>query len=266
MIVRCTTHCVSSMMRWTFSLGMCLGSAGFPVALAAPIEEDAAISPIIHYQGKIPAHRLDQLQGKLVSLTFTLYDAEEEGTLLWQEMQDILILPNGMFHALLGSVTAFDTFPGGLDILFQSEPRWISIDLPTGEALIPRQQLMSASGKGGFRLPCPPDMSDLGSYCIDKIPVRSQVSWYASAEACEAQGKRLCTNDEWLNACDTSPANGVEQIPPPRNESEWLANWVFETSSKVFASIDRGYYRCVTESHPWPSDRPYAIKWYRCCK
>lgn len=113
---------------------------------------------------------------------------------------------------------------------------------------------------------CPEDMVDMEGFCIDRIPVRSRVNWYASSEACEAQGKRLCTNEEWLDACDVAPNNEVEMMPPPNDESEWLHNWVFETSSKVFASVNRGYYRCTTVSHPWPSDRPYAIKWYRCCK
>jgi len=46
---------------------------------------------------------------------------------------------------------------------------------------------------------CPEDMSDMEGFCIDRIPVRSRVNWYVSSEACEAQGKRLCTNDEWLD-------------------------------------------------------------------
>ena len=113
---------------------------------------------------------------------------------------------------------------------------------------------------------CPEDMADMEGFCIDRIPVRSRVNWYVSSEACEAQGKRLCTNEEWLDACDVAPNNEVEMLPPPHDESEWLHNWVFETSSKVFASVNRGYYRCTTVSHPWPSDRPYTTKWYRCCK
>ena len=224
------------------------------------------VSPIIHYKGQLPETRIAVLQGKLTSLTFELYDAEDEGKRLWHEALDVLISSTGSFHALLGNVTPFSTVPGGLDTLFPDSPRWLRITTKTGQELVPVQQLMSATGTIGFRPACPEDMSDLGTFCIDKIPVRSQVSWYLAAERCEAQEKRLCTNTEWLDACDTSPSNGVEQLPPPDNESEWLANWVFETSTKVFSSIDRGYYRCITESHPWPSDRPYAIKWYRCCK
>ncbi len=224
------------------------------------------VSPIIHYQGQLPEPAIPALQGKITSFTFALYDAEDEGNELWRETQDLIVAPNGSFHALLGTVTSFSTVPGGIDALFPDAPRWLRVLTPSGDELVPPRQMMSATGTVGFRPACPEDMSDLGTFCIDTIPVRSRVSWYASTEACEAQEKRLCTNTEWLDACDSSPANRVEQLPPPKNESEWLANWVFETSSRVFASIDRGYYRCATESHAWPSDRPYAIKWYRCCK
>ncbi len=221
---------------------------------------------IIHYMVQLPEKHFVALQGKLIPVTFKLYDAVDDGTLLWEETQDVRILSTGVFHALLGSVTPFSNASGGMSELFSDNPRWLHILASTGEELVPMQQLMSATGSSTFRPSCPEDMSDLGTFCIDKVPVRSQVSWYASVEACEALGKRLCSNSEWLDACDTAPANGVEQLPPPKHESEWLANWVFETSSKVFSAVDRGYYRCVTESHPWPSDRPYAVKWYRCCK
>ncbi len=151
----------------------------------------------------------------------------------------ILISSTGSFYVLLDNVNLFSTVPGGVDVLFPDSPRWLRITTKAGEEFVPVQQLMSATGTIGFRPACPKDMSDLVTFCIDKIPARSQVSWYLAAERCEAQEKRLCTNTEWLDACDTSPSSGVEQLPPPNDE---------------------------TESPPWPIDRPYAIKWYRCCK
>jgi len=110
---------------------------------------------------------------------------------------------------------------------------------------------------------CPSEMVDMAGYCIDRNPTRTFVNWYEAADQCQALGKRLCTNSEWLQACDAAPLNGVEEIPG--QQSEWLANWVFEPSDQVFDAIERGYFRCRTTSHPWPSYRPYQIKWFRCC-
>jgi hypothetical protein len=110
---------------------------------------------------------------------------------------------------------------------------------------------------------CPGDMVDMGGYCIDRHPTKTFVNWYEAADQCQLQKKRLCTNSEWLQACDASPLNEVEEMPG--RHSEWLDKWVFETSDKVFDAMDHGYFRCRTSSHPWPSYRPYQIKWFRCC-
>ena len=85
------------------------------------------VSPIIHYKGQIPEPTVSTLQGKLTSVTFALYDAEDEGKELWRETQDIPIASNGSFHALLGSVTPFSTIPGGIDALFPDSPRWLRV-------------------------------------------------------------------------------------------------------------------------------------------
>lgn len=110
---------------------------------------------------------------------------------------------------------------------------------------------------------CPNEMVDMSGYCIDRSPTRTFLNWYEAADQCQAQGKRLCTNAEWLQACDAAPLNGVEEMPG--QQSEWLSNWVFEPSDQVFDALDRGYFRCRTSSHPWPTYRPYQIKWFRCC-
>ena len=54
-------------------------------------------------------------------------------------------------------------------------------------------------------------------FCIDKYeyPGKMQiptvmVSWYKAKELCEAKGKRLCGNDEWITACE-----GPEHLPYP---------------------------------------------------
>jgi len=58
--------------------------------------------------------------------------------------------------------------------------------------------------------PCPQDMVDLGSYCMDlyESPNREgarPLVMYTFTEAsawCQARGKRLCFDDEWTEACE----------------------------------------------------------------
>ena len=111
---------------------------------------------------------------------------------------------------------------------------------------------------------CPDDMVNLGDYCIDRQKSRTKENWFEAAEACDVAGKRLCTNTEWLKACDGSPINEVEDMPGL--ESQWLDQWVYETSTDTFVNLNRGYFRCTSVSHPWPSYRPREHKWFRCCE
>jgi len=111
---------------------------------------------------------------------------------------------------------------------------------------------------------CPSDMVNLGAYCIDQQKSKTKENWFQAMEGCEATGKRLCTNTEWLKACDGSPINEVEDMPGL--ESQWLDQWVYETSTDTFVNLNRGYFRCSSVSHPWPSYRPREHKWFRCCK
>lgn len=110
---------------------------------------------------------------------------------------------------------------------------------------------------------CPANMVDMAGYCIDREPTRVFLNWYEAGDQCHGLGKRLCTNNEWIQACDAAPLNGAEGMPG--RQSEWLSSWVFEPSDQVFDALEHGYFRCRTSSHPWPTYRPYEIKWYRCC-
>ncbi|MDZ7815135.1 MAG: SUMF1/EgtB/PvdO family nonheme iron enzyme [Planctomycetota bacterium] len=65
-------------------------------------------------------------------------------------------------------------------------------------------------------LKCPADMVQVDNFCIDRyeypnkkgsIPM-NYVDWYRAKELCEQQGKRLCSEDEWIRACHTSGEPG----------------------------------------------------------
>ncbi|HIC04579.1 MAG TPA: hypothetical protein EYG58_05950 [Nitrospirales bacterium] len=127
-------------------------------------------------------------------------------------------------------------------------------------ALLPFTQGWAEEGK---MMSCPADMVDQGEYCIDREPQDKLAHWYKAADTCEQRDERLCENKEWLDACDAFPHNGILQMP--NKKSEWLNMWVFETTDKVFDSVDRGYYRCRTGSGPRPSDWPLIGRPFRCC-
>jgi len=118
------------------------------------------------------------------------------------------------------------------------------------------------AGKDGTSSPCPNDMADMGGYCVDRQPSPSMANWYTAADMCQARGTRLCSNEEWLQACDAAPINAVAAMPG----LEWLGNWVFETSDQVFDALEHGYFRCRTSSQPRPPSRPFEVKKFRCCR
>lgn len=89
--------------------------------------------------------------------------------------------------------------------------------------------------------PCPPDMVDMGAYCIDRYPwpnneidepllgVSAIVETYVNTKGmvldceslCDSAGKRLCTWGEWQEACDGTPVDSCGGI------REWISpNWL----------------------------------------
>ena len=123
-----------------------------------------------------------------------------------------------------------------------------------------------ASPLGGEPPVCTDDMIDMGGYCIDKQQSKVKLSWFDAMQACHVEGKRLCTNEEWLQACDGSPINEVEDMPG--TEPQWLENWVYETSTEVFTNLNRGFFRCTSTSRPWPDAdyRKLQKRWFHCCR
>jgi hypothetical protein len=98
----------------------------------------AAISEVpdkISYQGVLQDALGNNLTGAF-TVTFRLFDAEDQGTLGWQETQDITC-DNGVFNVLLGTNVAFDT------LSFQI-PYWLELQVGTNNPL-PRVLLTTAA-------------------------------------------------------------------------------------------------------------------------
>ncbi|MEE9429810.1 MAG: hypothetical protein V3V16_02145 [Melioribacteraceae bacterium] len=96
----------------------------------------AQVPQLINYQGNISENNVPL--NNTASITFTLFDAETEGTNLWSETQSVTIT-NGIFNVLLGSVT---TFPS--DLFSSSGSRFLEVSV-NGTSLTPRSQFTSVA-------------------------------------------------------------------------------------------------------------------------
>ena len=116
------------MARWAAVAGA--------LALAVlAFEAQASVPGVVNFQG-----RLRDSGGAVVAdgdhgMTFRIYDAEVDGTLLWSEIQDVSTV-GGLFSVLLGSMTALpsDLFDGDL---------WLSLEVETDGEMEPRFRLAS---------------------------------------------------------------------------------------------------------------------------
>ena len=75
------------------------------------------------------------IEGTL-SVHFRIYDAEVEGTVLWEETQSVT-LNNGLFNVLLGSTVPL-TFS-----VFDSSAAYLSVQVGEDVELSPRKRLVS---------------------------------------------------------------------------------------------------------------------------
>jgi hypothetical protein len=67
-----------------------------------------------------------------------IYDEKEGGALLWQERQNVIV-SNGIFHVLLGTVTLIPYS------VFNGDDRYFTIQIGDEAELQPRQRLVSVA-------------------------------------------------------------------------------------------------------------------------
>jgi len=181
-------------------------------------------------------------------------------------------LTAGIFAATAGGATVLPVKPSQCTIGGEmggvieasaetTDSNWLLGSVDVARLVLP-VTASGVAGKDGTSSPCPNDMADMGGYCVDKQPSPSMANWYTAADMCQARGTRLCSNEEWLQACDAAPINAVAAMPG----LEWLGNWAFETSDQVFDALEHGYFRCRTSSQPRPPSRPFEVKKFRCCR
>jgi len=97
-----------------------------------------AVPNLLNYQGQLTATSNDTLPNP-ISITFSIFNAEEAGQSLWQENQ-MITHKNGIFHTLLGNVSPLP------ENLFQQDgTRYLEIRLQNEPAFQPRQRIVSVA-------------------------------------------------------------------------------------------------------------------------
>ncbi len=95
-----------------------------------------SIPNLIDFQGRLADSDGVPLD-TTVAITFAVYDDSTGGVALWSENQNPVYVQSGLFHVLLGSVTAIP------DTLFQEAERWIGINVNADGEMTPRSRIGS---------------------------------------------------------------------------------------------------------------------------
>ncbi len=95
----------------------------------------ADVPQVINYQGRFTDKDDNPLAGNFL-VTFRFYDVDNGGQALWEEGH-ILIIDNGVFNALLGSINP-------LDVDFDKD-LWLGIEVASDGEMTPRIKLASSA-------------------------------------------------------------------------------------------------------------------------
>lgn len=106
------------------------------VLLASPAAH-AVVPQLMNYQGRLTDSSGEPLD-TTVGITFTIYDAELAGNVIWSETQPVVLVTEGTFNVLLGSVATL------VDTVFNDTVRYLGIKVGADPELTPRSRLASA--------------------------------------------------------------------------------------------------------------------------
>lgn len=126
---------------------------------------------------------------------------------------------------------------------------------PAADADIASVDAQADAAAGGLvdaSLACPADMLLIPatSVCIDQSQ-RGALPWGQAAAACNALGRRLCTDAEWLAGC-----TGAAGLLDATDDWEWVSDVISATDA-----VKRGSAACTARSSHAIVD-PYGV---RCC-
>jgi hypothetical protein len=125
----------------TRAVRLCIGALMFfavGYAQQVPVTGTVAVPPLIRFSGSVKGMS-DSNGSGTVSITFRLYAAEQGGTPLWIETQNIQPDRAGHYTVILGSTKA-----GGIpiDLFASGEARWLGVQ-PQGQEEQPRVMLLA---------------------------------------------------------------------------------------------------------------------------
>ena len=89
---------------------------------------------LINYQARLTDND-GLLLDTTVSMTFTIYDDEVGGTVLWSETFPSVAVDSGGFSVILGSTTTIG------DDVFSGDQGWLGVQIGTDTEMSPRSQL-----------------------------------------------------------------------------------------------------------------------------
>ena len=113
-------------------------SCTFVFVFALSNQTRAAVPQLINYQGRVTDSAGVPLDGPFDIVQFTIYDAESAGNAIWFEEHTTIVVTDGLFNVLLGSVTEL------VDTVFNDTNRYLGISLDGGVSeIMPRTRLVT---------------------------------------------------------------------------------------------------------------------------
>lgn len=107
--------------------------------VAVSVMANAAVPPMISYQGKLMQPNGTPIPDGTYSIRFAIYDAPTEGNTLWSEVNPSVQVKGGLFATMLGSINNL-----GPNI-FADQNRFFGVKVGDDAEMTPRQQIASSA-------------------------------------------------------------------------------------------------------------------------
>lgn len=118
-----------------FVLSLMLLGAAMPSSAQHPTADAQSTTRLLPVSGVLTGADGQPRTGS-IAVVFSLYDAQENGTLLWTETQQVQTDDRGRYTAYLGAVT-----PVPQDVFSKEQARWLGVDVDGRE--LPRMMLVA---------------------------------------------------------------------------------------------------------------------------
>lgn len=193
-------------------------------ASTASSSNSTVIPQLVNYSGVLNDVNGKPLTG-VVGVTFALYQAEEGGTPLWTEMQNVQMGKNGHYSVMLGSTTST-----GLpqDVFNTGEARWLAVQAE-GQTEMPRVLLVAVpyALKAG-------DAETIGGLPASAFMLAngSQAVAGGTKPAAGAAASNAAKNSPPANPAVTGKGT-VDYIPMWDTTSDIIDSVIFQKSSEI---------------------------------